>query len=86
MLGFMLLLLFSEQFSVQPGGSLILQSSLDYEDIPAYNLTIAAVDSGISPMTGTANLIINVLDVNDNPPSITTTQTVFATTEVTMQQ
>ena len=73
---------FLEQFSIQSGGSLIIQSVLDYEDIQTYNLTISVMDSGTPPLSGITNLIINVLDVNDNPPRITTTQMVFATVEV----
>lgn len=70
---------------MQPSGSLVLQSDLDFENLRTYNLTISAVDSGSPPLSGTANLVINVLDVNDNPPRISTTQTVFATPEVYTQ-
>ena len=68
---------------MQQGGSVVLQSNLDYERVERYNITISAMDSGSdTQLSGFTNLIINVLDVNDNSPEITTTQRVFDTPEV----
>ncbi|XP_036433599.1 protocadherin alpha-8-like [Colossoma macropomum] len=66
----------NEYFSldVQSGGEqsvsadLVLQKALDREKQPAVHLTLTAVDGGKPPTSGTANIIINVIDVNDNIP------------------
>ena len=67
---------------MQSDGSLVLRFKLDYETTTSYNLTISASDDGFPRLSGTAVLIINVLDVNDNAPAFTTTTTVFDTPEV----
>uniref|UniRef100_T1GLD3 Cadherin domain-containing protein n=1 Tax=Megaselia scalaris TaxID=36166 RepID=T1GLD3_MEGSC len=41
---------------------------LDREEISKYNLTVVATDKGSPPRTATANLIIEVNDVNDHEP------------------
>uniref|UniRef100_A0AAZ1WYF0 Cadherin domain-containing protein n=1 Tax=Oreochromis aureus TaxID=47969 RepID=A0AAZ1WYF0_OREAU len=47
---------------------LVLQKALDRETQPTLNLTVTAVDSGNPPKSGTLQIIINVLDINDNAP------------------
>ncbi|XP_019636288.1 PREDICTED: protein dachsous-like [Branchiostoma belcheri] len=49
-------------------GVVHLTGRLDYEDRPSYNLTIAATDKGHPNRTSTAPLLVEVTDVNDNPP------------------
>jgi len=41
---------------------------LDYEQAPQHNITVVAHDSGPSPRTGRAFVIINVLDISDSVP------------------
>ena len=41
---------------------------LDYETVTLYNLTIAAIDGGTVPLTGTTSVAIDITDVNDNAP------------------
>ncbi|XP_055000046.1 protocadherin alpha-3 isoform X6 [Sorex araneus] len=47
---------------------LVLKKALNREDTPEYHLVITAVDGGKPELTGTTQLRITVLDVNDNAP------------------
>ncbi|KAM9740620.1 protocadherin beta-16-like [Menidia menidia] len=67
----------SEHFSIeiQTGrdgtkfADLILKKALDREQQALHNLILTAVDGGVPTRTGTASIIVRVLDVNDNAPS-----------------
>ncbi|XP_012583214.1 PREDICTED: protocadherin alpha-11, partial [Condylura cristata] len=48
--------------------SLTLKKSLDREKIPELNLLLTAVDGGKPALTGTVQLFVVVLDINDNDP------------------
>ncbi|XP_034086789.1 protocadherin alpha-C2-like isoform X2 [Gymnodraco acuticeps] len=48
---------------------LILKKALDREQQAVHNLILTAVDGGVPTRTGTASIIVRVLDVNDNAPS-----------------
>nr|XP_051700252.1 LOW QUALITY PROTEIN: protocadherin alpha-6 [Oryctolagus cuniculus] len=48
---------------------LVLRKSLDREDVREHNLLLVATDGGKPELTGTVQLRITVLDVNDNAPS-----------------
>ncbi|XP_019714473.1 protocadherin alpha-C2-like isoform X2 [Hippocampus comes] len=47
---------------------LVLNGNLDRETDAVHNLILTAVDGGVPPRSGTASIIINVLDINDNAP------------------
>ncbi|XP_028382942.1 protocadherin alpha-2 isoform X8 [Phyllostomus discolor] len=49
--------------------SLVLKKSLDREETAAVNLLLVATDGGKPELTGTVQLLIKVLDVNDNEPT-----------------
>ncbi|KAG5449225.1 Protocadherin-1 [Clonorchis sinensis] len=52
------------------GASLLLQAALDRESIPAYDLTLTALDGDpISPKSSQLNLRVLVTDANDNAPT-----------------
>ena len=42
--------------------------SLDRETHPQYKLTVSATDGGIPPLSGYATVVVDLDDVNDNPP------------------
>ncbi|XP_048187407.1 protocadherin alpha-11-like [Perognathus longimembris pacificus] len=48
--------------------SLVLKKPLDREKAPEFNLLLTATDGGKPALTGTAQLVVRVLDVNDNDP------------------
>jgi protocadherin Fat 1/2/3 len=56
-------------FSIDAASGLVtLSKSLDREQQSVYNLTVQAVDQGTPQLTARATLVVQVLDVNDNPP------------------
>ncbi|CAI5652117.1 unnamed protein product [Oreochromis niloticus] len=67
----------SEQFTieVQTGrdgskfADLILKQTLDREQQAVHNLILTAVDGGTPARSGTASVIVRVLDTNDNAPA-----------------
>ncbi|XP_060904158.1 protocadherin alpha-8-like isoform X10 [Labrus mixtus] len=66
----------NEYFSLDIQGSgdqsvsaeLVLQKALDREKQAVIELTLTAIDGGKPPKTGTLQINVNVLDVNDNSP------------------
>ena len=59
----------SEEFEIdEKNGIIRLAKTLDRESKQVYNLTVKAYDSGASQLFSSAYFIVNVLDINDNPP------------------
>ncbi|XP_006866294.1 PREDICTED: protocadherin alpha-6-like [Chrysochloris asiatica] len=48
---------------------LVLRKSLDREEAPEHSLFLTATDGGKPELTGSVQLLVAVLDVNDNAPS-----------------
>ncbi|XP_051056858.1 protocadherin alpha-6 isoform X7 [Phodopus roborovskii] len=48
---------------------LLLKKSLDREDAPEHKLLLTATDGGKPELTGSVQLLVTVLDVNDNAPT-----------------
>ncbi|XP_025023958.1 protocadherin Fat 2 [Python bivittatus] len=48
--------------------AIVLKKPLDREENPVHHLVLTATDGGEPKLTGTVQLVIVVLDVNDNPP------------------
>uniref|UniRef100_A0A8C9EH72 Cadherin domain-containing protein n=1 Tax=Pavo cristatus TaxID=9049 RepID=A0A8C9EH72_PAVCR len=47
---------------------LVIENSLDREEVSAYNITITATDGGSPALSSRADLVLEVSDVNDNAP------------------
>ncbi len=52
-------------------GVVTLEVEIDREDVAFYNLTVVAVDMGSVRLTGTTQLLVNVLDINEFAPEFT---------------
>ncbi|XP_030594964.1 protocadherin Fat 4 [Archocentrus centrarchus] len=60
-------------FTINPKtGQVSVAAELDRETTPVYNLTVLAVDTGTPPATGSTTVIVNLEDINDNGPTLTT--------------
>ncbi|XP_029027227.1 protocadherin Fat 4 [Betta splendens] len=55
-------------------GVISVNSPLDRELYPVFNLTVTATDNGSPPATGTSAVIVTIDDVNDNAPKLTYTE------------
>ena len=49
-------------------GVITLNTTLDYEMTSSYRFTVTAKDAGTDPLQDKAQVLINVIDVNDNEP------------------
>uniref|UniRef100_A0A672QBP7 FAT atypical cadherin 2 n=1 Tax=Sinocyclocheilus grahami TaxID=75366 RepID=A0A672QBP7_SINGR len=59
----------NEFFEIDPlSGILATSQVLDYETTQQFTLKVKATDKGVPPLSGEAQIIVNVIDVNDNPP------------------
>ncbi|XP_028272663.1 protocadherin alpha-3-like [Parambassis ranga] len=54
-------------------GDITVKGKLDYEETPAYEVRLQAMDQGASPRSAHAKLLIEIIDVNDNAPEISVT-------------
>ncbi|CAH0559968.1 unnamed protein product [Brassicogethes aeneus] len=63
---------FDDAFEIDENtGEIYTSRKLDREDVASYELTVEAFDRGLPQLTGTASVIVTVLDKNDNPPRFT---------------
>nr|DBA30683.1 TPA: hypothetical protein GDO54_006638 [Pyxicephalus adspersus] len=61
-------------FHIDPiSGVLSLRGFVDYEEKTSYEIQVQAKDHGQLPLTGHCKVIIDITDVNDNPPEIKVT-------------
>ncbi|XP_053498377.1 protocadherin alpha-2 isoform X6 [Ictalurus furcatus] len=54
-------------------GDLKLKGDIDYEENNAFEIRVQATDKGTVAMSGHTKVLVEVLDINDNPPSVTVT-------------
>ncbi|XP_061485321.1 protocadherin-8-like [Rhineura floridana] len=58
-------------FGLDPlSGRLSLQGAVDYELQRAYELDVQASDRGASPLAASCKVVVRLLDVNDNAPTV----------------
>jgi len=57
-------------------GVLMLQSSLDFENISSYSLVVTASDKGLVPLSSSATVSVTVINVNDEIPTLSGDQNV----------
>lgn len=63
---------YRDHFKIVPDNGIItLAKPLDREQKAVYNLTVQAIDQGVPKLATVAILIVNVQDINDNPPEFT---------------
>ena len=55
-------------FDILNNGTLVTLAPLDREQQETHNLTVIAIDMGIPPLSGSTQVHITVLDINDSPP------------------
>ena len=58
-------------FYVQSNGNIVVAGTIDYESDTTFNFTVLALDipaHGETPMTGSAQITVDIEDQNDNPP------------------
>ena len=60
----------SDPFSIAQNGSIILTSTLDFETQEVHSFVALAVDDGDPSLTGTAEIVITVINENDLPPTL----------------
>ena len=70
-------------FAIDNIGQVILRGSLDREVESKHQLAVMAIDKGDRPLTGNAQIVITVLDVNDNQPAFSTSTYVLNLWETT---
>uniref|UniRef100_A0A3Q4BS21 Uncharacterized protein n=1 Tax=Mola mola TaxID=94237 RepID=A0A3Q4BS21_MOLML len=56
------------QFLVDQSGWVVVAGSLDREKMSQHRIMLLATDTGSPPLTGTAIVMVTVLDINDNGP------------------
>ncbi|XP_060693446.1 cadherin-23-like [Hemiscyllium ocellatum] len=54
-------------------GEISVKGKLDYEENDAFGINIQATDGGPDAMSGHCEVLVNIIDVNDNPPEVTLT-------------
>ncbi|KAK2116784.1 hypothetical protein P7K49_003670 [Saguinus oedipus] len=48
---------------------LLTHTTLDREEVSEYNITVTATDQGTPPMSTETHISLQVMDINDNPPT-----------------
>ncbi|XP_067670754.1 protocadherin Fat 4-like [Haliotis asinina] len=69
----------SDKFTINSiTGDIVTSGSLDREEESQYNMTVVAIDRGNPPLSGTATVTVNIININDETP-------VFSQSSVTLR-
>ncbi|XP_061090976.1 protocadherin alpha-2-like [Conger conger] len=64
----------SDMFSIDSTtGEITTKGNLDFEENSAYEIRVQARDKGATPRSTHCKVLVEVVDINDNPPEITVT-------------
>ena len=66
----------ADKFRISSNGHIQINNALDFETTSSYTLLVEARDEGNPVMSGTARVAITVINVNENPPTLTGDQAV----------
>ena len=66
------------EFALSSRGELTLRAPLNYEAVTTYTLDVQVEDGGVTPRVGSAQVVVEVGDVNDNRPVFTQPAGYFA--------
>ena len=66
----------NDKFGIRSNGQIQISSTLDFETNSSYALVVEARDEGNPVLSGTARVAITVINVNENPPTLTGDQAV----------
>lgn len=63
-----------QPFAIHPdSGVITVTGEIDFEETPAYELRVKAMDKGNPPRVGHCKILIEVVDLNDNAPEMSIT-------------
>ncbi|KAK6019423.1 cadherin domain protein, partial [Ostertagia ostertagi] len=69
-------------FHLLPNGTLVVSDRLDYEAQRRYVFNVTAVDRGQPPRNATTQVVIDLLDIDDNPPVFEDAELIYAVTSI----
>nr|CDJ93240.1 Cadherin and Laminin G domain containing protein [Haemonchus contortus] len=67
-------------FKIFPNGTVVISGPLDFEAQRRYIFNVIATDRGQTPQRASAQIVIDLLDVDDNPPAVEDAELVYAVT------
>ncbi|KAK6043691.1 cadherin domain protein [Cooperia oncophora] len=69
-------------FHILSNGTLVVSGPLDYEAQRRYVFNVTATDQGQPPRNATTQVVIDLLDIDDNPPVIESAELTYAVTTI----
>ncbi|KAK6740380.1 hypothetical protein RB195_008692 [Necator americanus] len=63
-----------------PNGTIVVNGTFDYESQKRYVFNVSAIDRGQPSRNASAQVVVDLLDVNDNPPMLQVNELVYAIT------
>lgn len=66
--------MFSSPHDPFNAGLIRTKSRIDYENVKIIKFNVSVTDTGIPQLTSTAQIIVNVININDNAPHFNETE------------